>query len=107
MTVVNNSSESLLGLGRYATRLRLVGAEHSRQSTTDDGGLPLEVSTRRMRTTPLERHSRACQQLRRVHPQGPEAGERTDSLSEGSLAISDGLLMVTTTPCSRANFTRG
>ncbi len=30
-----------------------------------------------MRTTPGPRQSRECQQARRVHAQGPEAGERT------------------------------
>jgi len=51
-----------------------------------------------IRTTPPDRHSRACQQLRLVHPQGPEAGVRTGGAGDWSTADSDALLMDTTIP---------
>ena len=82
-----------------------MGVEHSRQSTIDVGGFPPGVARRRIRTTPPDRQARACQQLRLVHPHGPEAGVRVGVDGDWSTVVSDGLLMVTTTLEPPANST--
>ena len=85
--------------GTYATRLRCVGAAHSRQSTTDERVSSSGLGARRMRTTPLDRHWRWCQQVRRAHRQAPEAEER-DALTGGE-ALSDetgGIILTTHYP---------
>lgn len=65
-----------------------MGAAHSRQSTTDELAPPLEGVARKIRTTPPELHSRACQHVWRLHRHGPEAAERT-----GRSAITKGRLL--------------
>jgi hypothetical protein len=71
---------------RYAMRLRCVGAAHSRHRTTDVRGVSTGLATRKMRTNPLPRQSRECQQLCRVHSHAPLAGERT-ALWAGALIM--------------------
>jgi hypothetical protein len=63
-------------MSAHVVRLRWVGAAHSRHSTIDEVGFPVESSILNIRTMPLERQSRACQHVRRVHLHGPEAATR-------------------------------
>src|ERR1700678_746408 len=69
---------------RYATRLRCVGAAHSRHRTTEVRGAPGGLAARKTRTIPVPRQRRECQQLCRAHLQGPLAGEREALESEGA-----------------------
>ena len=70
-----------------ATRGRCAEPAHSRHRTTEVRGALTGLATRSIRTTPCPRQSRECQQLCRVHLQGPLTGERMARCAGASVAV--------------------
>ena len=76
-----------------ATRLRRVGAAHSRHSVTDITSASGLFTARSTRTTALARQDPWCQHERREQRHAPDAGVRSDVIAEAGLVDSGTISM--------------